>query len=121
VLRSSNSVDEGAPSVARWQRGTAPDPWSGAGIELGRGNPGGEGDLAGVGEALPGQGLAAEQPPPALLQFSQHAFLGMNTCWSRGWPASHSCVATLVWLDRLSVITTTSPVGLACSTSARKR
>jgi hypothetical protein len=121
MLRSSNSVDEGAPSVARWQWGTAPDPWSGAGIQLGRGNPRGEGDLAGVGEALPGQGLAAEQPPPALLQVQPARLLGMNTCRSRGWPASQSRVATLVWLDRLSVTTTTSPVGLACSTSERKR
>src|SRR5215212_11233365 len=76
VLRSSNSVDEGAPSVARWQRGTAPDPWSGAGIQLGRGDPRGEGDLAGVGEALAGQGLAAEQPPPALLQVQPARLLG---------------------------------------------
>jgi hypothetical protein len=37
------------------------------GVELGGGDLGGVGDLAGVGEGLPGQRLAAEDLPPAFL------------------------------------------------------
>jgi len=45
----------------------------------------------------------------------------METCRMRGWRASHSRVVKLLWLERLSAITTTSPVGVACSTSSRNR
>ena len=37
-------------------------------VELCGGDSGGVGDLAGVGEALSGQSLAAEHPPPRLVQ-----------------------------------------------------
>jgi hypothetical protein len=39
----------------------------------------------------------------------------------RGWSSSHWRVDQLVWLDRLSVITTIVPVGLAASTKWRNR
>lgn len=38
------------------------------GVELGGSDPGGVVDLVGVGEALASQGVAAEDPPPGLLQ-----------------------------------------------------
>jgi integrase len=54
----------------------APDPGPGAGVELGGGYLGGVGDLAGVGEGLPGQRLPAEDPPPAFLQVQPAGALG---------------------------------------------
>ena len=104
-----------------WRVGSGgrPRPMVGRGHSAGPWQPGGEGDPAGVGEGLPGQGLAAEQPPRAFLQVQPARLLGDDTCWSRGWRVSQSRVATLAWLERLSVTTMTSPVGLACSTSAR--
>src|SRR6266496_3910967 len=51
-------------------------------------------------------------------RFSQQAPLGMKACWIRGWSASHVRVLPLLWLDRLSVITTMVPAGLAVSTAA---
>src|SRR6266705_4544019 len=67
MLRSVDPVDKGAASVA-WGWWAAPHPRAGAGVELGGGDAGGQGDLRRVGEALPGKGLAANRPPPALLQ-----------------------------------------------------
>src|SRR6266436_782013 len=43
---------------------------------LGGGDPGGIGDLVGVGEVLPGQGLLPEDPPPALLHVQPAGALG---------------------------------------------
>ena len=66
-----------APAVgAGLGLGPSPDPGPGAGVELGGGDPGGMGDLIGVGEFLPGQGLAPEDPPPALLQVQPAGALG---------------------------------------------
>ncbi len=45
-----------------------PDPGLGPQIELPGGNAGGLLDLIGIGEALPSEGIAAEEPPPAFLQ-----------------------------------------------------
>src|SRR6266508_4076450 len=76
VLRSSKVINESSPSVAwgRWY--AAPHPRAGAGIEPTGRHPGREGDLARVGEGLPGQRLTAEQPPPALLQVEPAGPLG---------------------------------------------
>lgn len=49
--------------ATRW---AAPDPGLGAPIELGRGEVRGRLQFGVVGEALPGQGLPPEEPPPAL-------------------------------------------------------
>src|SRR5204863_6122808 len=74
--RSLKSVYK-APSVGpRFGLGPSPDPGPGAGVELGGGHPGGVGDLVGVGEGLPGQGLAPEDPPPAFLQVEPAGALG---------------------------------------------
>ena len=54
-------------------------------------------------------------------RLSQQALLGMNTLRMRGWSSSQVRVATLVWLDRLSVTTTMVPSGLAASTAASSR
>src|SRR5215471_5587291 len=68
VLRSLKGVYK-ASAVGPWfGLGPSPDPGPGAGVELGGGHPGGAGDLVGVGEGLPGQRLAAEDPPPGFLQ-----------------------------------------------------
>src|SRR6266545_2809492 len=76
MLRSSKVINESSPSVAwgRWY--AAPHPRAGAGIEPTGRHPGREGDLARVGEGLPGQRLTAEQPPPALLQVEPAGPLG---------------------------------------------
>jgi len=85
--------------------GSSPDPGPGAGVELGGGRPGGMGDLMGVGEGLPGQRLAPEDPPPAFLQVQPAGALGMKAWRMRGWPSSQARVLLLSWLERLSVIT----------------
>ena len=46
----------------------SPDPWFGPQIELSSRDTGGLLDLLGIGKALPSQRIAAEEPPPALLQ-----------------------------------------------------
>ena len=56
--------------------GSSPDPGPGAFVELGGGHPGGVGDLVGVGEVLPGQRLAPEDPPPAFLEVEPAGALG---------------------------------------------
>src|SRR5438045_9633383 len=76
MLRSLKGVYK-APAVGPWfWLGSSPDPGPGAGVELGGGHPGGVGDLAGVGEVLPGQCLAAEDPPPAFLHVQPAGALG---------------------------------------------
>ena len=76
MLRSLKGVYK-ASSVGPWFRlGPSPDPRPGAGVELGGGDLGGIGDLVGVGEGLPGQRLAPEDPPPALLQVQPAGALG---------------------------------------------
>src|SRR4051794_7362420 len=68
VLRSSKQVGKTASAGSGWWRWPSPDPRFGMGVELGGGHLGGVGDLAWVGEGLPGQGVPAEDPPPGLLQ-----------------------------------------------------
>src|SRR5258708_32868005 len=70
VLHSSKAVDKAATKVAVWARGTAPDPGVGAGSELHRRQAGGQLELLGVGEGLPGECFAAEAAPPAFLQIA---------------------------------------------------
>jgi hypothetical protein len=48
--------------------GSSPDLGPGAGVELGGGHVGGVGDFVGIGEVLPGQCLAPDDPPPAFVQ-----------------------------------------------------
>jgi hypothetical protein len=55
---------------------SSPDPGPGTGVELGGGDLGGAGDLVGIGECLPGQRLAPEDPPPAFLQVQPAGALG---------------------------------------------
>ncbi len=57
-----------------------------------------------------------KQPPGSAVRADR-----MNKCRIRGCSPSQVRVATLVWLERLSVITRMSPAGLAASTSARNR
>src|SRR5258707_10200609 len=76
MLRSLKNVHK-APAVGpRFGLGPSTDPGAGAGVELGGGGPGGVGDLVGVGEVLPGQRLAPEDPPPAFLQVQPAGALG---------------------------------------------
>src|SRR5207247_10720692 len=66
-----------ASAVGAWLGlGTSPDPGPGTGVELGGSHLGGVGDLAGVGEGLPGQRLPPEDPPPAFLQVEPAGALG---------------------------------------------
>src|SRR6266540_120925 len=68
VLRSLDTIGEDAASVAWGWWWAAPHPGVGTGVELAGRDPGGQGDLLGGGERLPGEGFAAQQPPPALLE-----------------------------------------------------
>src|SRR5215212_8988423 len=76
VLRSLDAVGEGVASVAWGGRWAAPHPRAGAGIELTGRHPGGQRDLLGSDKRLAGKGLAAKQPPPALLQIQPAGALG---------------------------------------------
>src|SRR5215813_3744430 len=55
VLRSLKGVYKASAVGTVLGLGPSPDPGPGAGVELGGGQPGGEGDLVRVGEVLPGQ------------------------------------------------------------------
>src|SRR5437764_13201223 len=76
VLRSLKGVYKASAVGPRFGLGPSPDPGLGARVELGGGYLGGAGDLAGAGEGLPGQRLAAEDPPPAFLQVQPAGALG---------------------------------------------
>lgn len=68
MLRSSNAITKEAPPPA-WGLGQpSPDPGMSASVELLGGDSPRLIDLLGVGKALPGEGLVAEEPPPAFLQ-----------------------------------------------------
>src|SRR5262249_39229511 len=54
--------------VPVWWRWAAPDPGMGPGSEVLRGDARRQVDLVGVGEGVAGERLAAEEPPPAVLQ-----------------------------------------------------
>ncbi len=68
VLRSLNAITKESAVVAMILGRPTPDPGFGPPVELLGSNAGGLLDLFGVGEALPSERIAAEEPPPALLQ-----------------------------------------------------
>src|SRR5215470_15727578 len=105
MLRSLKGIYKASAVGAWFGLGPSPDPGPGAGVELGGRHPGGVGDLAGVGEGLPGQRLAAEDPPPGFLQVQPAGAVGMKAWRMRGWSSSQAWVLLLLWLERLSVIT----------------
>src|SRR6185437_1718366 len=76
LLRSLKGVYKAAAVGAVLRLGSSPDPGPGAGVELGGGHLGGVGDLVGIGEVLPGQRLAPEDPPPAFLHVEPAGALG---------------------------------------------
>jgi hypothetical protein len=68
MLRSLNAITKESAVVAVILGRPTPDPGLGAPVELLGGNTGGLLDLFGRGLALPSEGIAAEEAPPALLQ-----------------------------------------------------
>src|ERR1700758_1030195 len=76
MLCSLKDVYKAAAIGAVLGLGPSPDPGPGAGVELSGGHPGGAGDLVGVGEVLPGQRLAPEDPPPGFLEVEPAGALG---------------------------------------------
>ena len=68
VLRSLNAVRKESASLAVRLGRPSPDPGFGAMIELSGGDPRRLFNLIRIREALPRQGIAAEESPPALLQ-----------------------------------------------------
>src|SRR5258708_11722652 len=70
MLRSSKAVDKWATKVAVWWRGASPDPGLGPGVKVLRGDARRLLELFGIGKVLAGEGLAAEEPPPAFLQIA---------------------------------------------------
>ena len=85
--------------------GAAPDSGAGAAVEPGGGTRDGLLDLRVIGARLPGEGLAAEQAPPASWKFSRHAPTGSGTGWTRGWSVSQAWIGALVWLLTVSWMT----------------
>jgi hypothetical protein len=68
VLRSLNAITKESTVVTVILGRPTPDPGLSAPVELLGGNASGLLDLFGIGKALPGEGIAAEEAPPALLQ-----------------------------------------------------
>src|SRR5437588_7021238 len=68
VLSSLKAITKETAIVTMILGGTPPDPGLGVCIELHGRDAGGLLDLLGIGKALPGQRIAAEEPPPALLE-----------------------------------------------------
>ncbi len=68
MLCSLNAVTKEAPKVATGFGRPPPDPRFSASIELSGRDASGLFDLVGIGKALPGQGIATEETPPALLE-----------------------------------------------------
>ena len=68
VLSSLNTVTKETAMMARELGRASPDPRLGSMVELSRGSTSGLLDFVRVGKALPGEGIAAEEAPPALLQ-----------------------------------------------------
>src|SRR5438132_1168417 len=68
VLHSSKPVTKETPTVTRGLRRASPDPGLGPQVELSGGDARGLLDLLGIGKTLPGERIAAEEPPPTLLQ-----------------------------------------------------
>jgi len=73
---------------------------------------------SGHAKACPARAARRNSRHQASCKFSQQAPTGMKTWRMRGCSASQARVEKLEWLDRLSVMTAISPVGLACSTAA---
>jgi hypothetical protein len=68
MLYSLNTVTKETTIAARILGRPSPDPGLGSSVELSRRNTGGLLDLLGIGKTLAGQRIAAEEPPPALLE-----------------------------------------------------
>jgi len=78
-------------------------------------------ELTGVGKPPASQGRTAKQPPPARLQVQPARPFRDEPLPDAGWSASHARSARLWWLDRLSLTTWSSPVGLARSIACSSR
>ena len=80
MLHSSKAIGKETATIPRRPGRTTPHPGFGAQIELSRRDTRGLLDLVGIGKALPGKRIAAEEAPPALrAALSQHAPVGMKT------------------------------------------
>src|SRR5258708_12229376 len=68
MLRSLNPITKETPMTTRCLRWTSPDPGPGPQVELRRRDASGLLNLLRIGKALPGERIATEESPPALLQ-----------------------------------------------------
>ena len=68
VLRSLNAITKESAITARDLRWASPDPGLRPQVELSGGDASSLLNLLGSGKALPGEGVTAEEAPPALLQ-----------------------------------------------------
>jgi hypothetical protein len=85
MLYSSKAIRKEPAKVTVRLGRPSPDPRFSSPVELRGGRAGGLRDLIRIGKALPCQGIAAEEAPPALpARLSQHAPTGMKICWMRG-------------------------------------
>jgi len=76
VFRSVKRVDGATGAKSMGRRWWPPDPGLGAAGEPGGGNRSSLVDLLGVGERLPGERFAAEQPPPRFLEIEPRGSFG---------------------------------------------
>jgi hypothetical protein len=90
---------------------TTPHPRTGVGIQLAGRHPCGQGDFVRGGKRLAGEGVAAKQPPPALLELQPAGPFGDEGVLDAGVVGQPSTGRALVWLERLSVITMMVPAG----------
>ncbi len=80
MLSSLNPITKETTIAAMILRWASPDPGLGPQVELRGGDAGRLRNLLGRGLALPGERIAAEEPPPALrAALSQQAPVGMKT------------------------------------------
>jgi hypothetical protein len=80
VLHSSKAIRKETVQVTSCFRRSSPDPGLGSMVELSRGDTGCLLNLVRIGKALPSQGIASEEAPPALwAALSQQAPVGMKT------------------------------------------
>src|SRR6266516_103913 len=77
MLRSLNTITKDAPMTTRSLGWASPNPGLSTQVELSGRDAGGLLNLGWIGKALPGKGITAEEPPPALwAALSQQAPVG---------------------------------------------
>src|SRR5205085_5316272 len=113
----SKAITKEATQVATRLGRPSPDPRLGSVVKLDGGHLHRSLNLIGIGQALASERIAAEEPPPALLQVEPTRAFGNEDVLEAWMVCRQVRVSRLLWLLRLSVIMKISPVGLSASMS----